>query len=66
MTAFRCDECNHTDAAHEVQQIPKSGNCSFGWCRCSQLRGDVQASGTAVTVTPIPAFNHATGKWAAR
>lgn len=66
MNIIRCTECNHPDYEHEEQQVPRSGNCSYGWCRCSHLRPDVQLVGVPATITPTPAFDHAAGTWVTR
>lgn len=62
----RCTECNHPDYEHNEERVPQMANCCYGFCRCSQLRPQVRASGVAATIPMFPGFDHATGKWAAR
>ena len=60
MNITRCTECNHADLEHDEQPVPRSARCSFGWCKCSQLRGQVRSTGLPDTITPIP------DRWATR
>lgn len=64
LNAYRCPECRHPDHEHNVEQVPKMANCSFGWCRCSLLRVQVAETGEPITIKTRPAFDHATGRWA--
>lgn len=60
MTIYRC-ECGHKNLDHERSE---GSRCSFGGCPCTISIERVNQDGREEQIPTLPAFDHASGKWA--